>query len=213
MSNLNSITSDYLDNNSFLFLSSKSSESEQKALEKTFQFTYLSDVSSGYTQKEFYISSATEFHKNFNNSNLKNEAEKRSSYLVSLTTKDEFIEGETSATEIYLVSLYRESPAIFEECFQKTWLKLYELADTEILANFISIVSAIDYKWLTDKADALVLGGCSHIDPYVNEATLRAIEAWEAPKHITYLSNIREFDIPWLEDYRKEVVDYIERIQ
>jgi hypothetical protein len=210
MSNLNSLANIDFENNSVIFASHKSSESEQKILDKSYHFEYLNNISSGYYQNDFYVSSATQA---ISHSGLKSEAEKRAVYLVNLTSKDEFIEGETSTTELYLTSLYKENPAIFAESFQKTWLKLYELADAEILANFISIISAIDYEWLTDKADALVLGGCSHVDPYVNEATLRAIEAWEEPKHIVYLSNIRAFDINWLEDYRKEVVNYIERMQ
>lgn len=138
---------------------------------------------------------------------IKLNADRRAAYIVNLLNKEEFNEGVISTTEVYLSALYKEDPVLFGESFQKAWLKLYELDDSSILANFICIVSALNYEWLNDKADTLILGGCCHVDPYVNEATLRAIEAWEIPKHSCFLNQIREFEIEWLEEYRLEVIE------
>jgi hypothetical protein len=196
-------------------LASKIKTENLEQIDFTFNITtnYFSDISSSYAKANFGISSDTAAFENKLFSKLKLDSEKHSSYLKSLMVKEDFVEGETTATELYLIALYKENPVLLEESFQKTWLKLYQLADFNILANFISIVSAIDYEWLKDKADALVLAGCSHCDEYVNEATLRAVEAWEEPSHINYLNTIRPFSMVWLEDYRKEVINHIERMQ
>ena len=210
MSALDSLNSFYLSDSKIEFLISDSDKTYEKELEKNFFSSKVFNFSDSYG---VLLSSSTSTQSSIEKSHIEliaNKAAKKAEYLISLSQKDEFVEGEVSAVEIYLEALYKESPNLFSETFQKCWLKLYLLNNASVLADFISIISAIEYDWLSDKADVLVLAGCAHSDTYVNEATLRAIEAWEQPSHIEYLSNIRQFESSWLEEYRMEVIRHIE---
>jgi hypothetical protein len=192
------------------FLSSDSDESEGKAVDTIFFYNSLLKTSKGFSSPSYLGSSTTAANTSQPMAKLLAEAKKKADYLFALSCKDEFVAGEVSAAEIYLESIYNESPALFSETFQKCWLKLYSFDKSNVLADFICNISSINYDWLKDKADALVIAGCAHRDPYVNEATLRAIEAWEKPSHISYLRNVRKFELEWLEDYKKDVITYIE---
>ena len=125
--------------------------------------------------------------------------------IYRLIKTDEFIEGEISKTEIYFKKLYAESIDIFRESFQKAWLELYK-DSKEDFTTFLNISSGIPYRWLEDRAESLVLAACAHSDPLVNEAAIRAIESWEQPSHQSYLKQIRDFNIPWLDEYKKEII-------
>lgn len=210
MAPLESLNSFYLSDSKIKFLSSDSDESYEKEVEKNFFASKVFNLSDSYGVLLSSSTSTQGSHKKAQIEVIAHKAAKKAEYLISLSQKDEFVEGEVSAVEVYLEALYKESPTLFLETFQKCWLKLYALNNAAVLADFISIISAIEYDWLTDKADVLVLAGCAHSDPYVNEATLRAIEAWEQPGHIEYLNNIRRFESVWLEKYRMDVVHHIE---
>lgn len=210
MSNLNSSNSFFVSNSNIKFHSNDSDEAYKKKSEKKFLFSKAFNLSDSYDSHFISITSTKSSSEKLELEEISKKAAKKADYLVSLSVKEEFVEGEVSAVEIYLESLYSESPVLFLETFQKCWLKLYTLDNALVLADFISIVSSIDYEWLKDKADVLVLSGCAHTDPYVNEATLRAIEAWEQPAHIDYLNNVRPFELDWLEEYRVDVTRHIE---
>jgi hypothetical protein len=137
---------------------------------------------------------------------------KISDHITRIVNFDEYIDGEISKTELYLEKLYIENKAVFRESFQRAWLQLFA-GSKDNLATFINISSNISYQWLEDRADALVLSACSHQDPFVNEAAVRAIEAWEQTSHIEYLENIREFNIGWLEKYKVEVLEYLKTVR
>lgn len=209
MSSLSTVNSFLFTNPNVEYLTSDSDESNEKAIERNFfSSTVFSFADSVGTQFNSSSSTKSQIEK-LELHQLTTKAERKADYLVSLSIKEEFVEGEVSTVEIYLESLYRESPTLFLESFQKCWLKLYALDNPQVLADFISIISSLDYEWLTDKADVLVLSGCAHSDPYVNEATLRAIEAWEKPSHVDYLNNVRQFELDWLENYKMEVLNQI----
>lgn len=161
----------------------------------------------------FSLSSATtELHGNKSSPEVEIRAKKAAAYLVNLVRKDEYIAGETSKTELYLEKLYFEDKVAFRDAFQKAWLELFR-GDDESLATFINVASSIEYSWLGDRADALVISGCCHLNPFVNEAAIRAIEAWSNPIYVEYLKKIKPFEISWLESYRLSVLEYLVSLQ
>lgn len=210
MSSLSSFNSLFVPGPNIKFLSSDSDETNETEIDQNNFFSKVFNLSDSYDSHLNSSTSSQNSDERLQLNKIASQAEIKARYLVSLSIKEEFVEGEVSAVEVYLESLHQENPALFLEAFQKCWLKLYALDNTFVLADFISIVSSIDYNWLNDKADVLVLSGCAHTDPYVNEATLRAIEAWEQPAHIEYLNNVRQFELDWLEEYRMDVVSHIE---
>lgn len=126
--------------------------------------------------------------------------------ILNIALTDEFIEGDISKTQLYLENLYKENPLIFREVFEATYLQLF-IEKPIVFYNFICNIASIDYSWLEEKADSLIIVALSHNSSLVNEATIRAIEYWEQPKHIEYLKQIREFDVPWLNDYKNQVIE------
>ncbi|PRB57231.1 hypothetical protein CQ001_19135 [Erwinia billingiae] len=85
---------------------------------------------------------------------------------------------------------------------------LYRTSDYH-LRNFINFASTIDYSWLGNKADALVMGVCSLPDILVCEAAIRAVESWGESSHIPVLERMRKFDVEWVEDYKLAVIRYL----
>lgn len=130
---------------------------------------------------------------------------------LDLLKSEDYIEGEVTKSQIFLESLFSKSANLFGEVFQNVWLKLY--SNNYELRKYLCIASCMEYEMLKDKADVLVLGGASHADPFVNEAALRAAEAWSDPKFLIYFEKLREFEFEWLNDYKKSVIEYLEHLK
>lgn len=124
--------------------------------------------------------------------------------ILRLLNSEEYIEGQISRTEKYLESLFFKNKYAFRESFQRAWLTLFRKSNDDF-ANFINMCSGLPYEYLEDKADALVVAACSHRDFSVNEAAIRAIDAWSQSFHVDYLEQIRDFDISWLDEYKRKV--------
>ncbi|MGY8868869.1 MAG: hypothetical protein ACKVJE_00390 [Pseudomonadales bacterium] len=159
----------------------------------------------------YEISSST-YTDTRNYADIRASAKKYSKDLIRLIKFDEYIEGEVSKTGLFLESLYKQNQAVFRDCFQKAWLELYTHKNPELIATFINIASTLDYEWLEDSADALILAAYNHKDTYVNDSTLRAIESWEQPKHLDYLEQMRPIGIDWLDDYKQSVLQYLRNL-
>jgi len=139
-------------------------------------------------------------------------AQKYSNDLIRLIKFDEYIEGEVSKTELFFENLYKQNIYVFRECFQKAWLRLYSDKNPDLIGTFINIASTLDYTWLEDRADTLVLAAYAHKDSYVNDSILRAIESWEQPVHLTYLEQMKPLDIDWLDNYRLSVIKHLRNL-
>ncbi|HDH1413847.1 TPA: hypothetical protein PIT84_001325 [Klebsiella quasipneumoniae subsp. similipneumoniae] len=149
---------------------------------------------------------------NFLDSNA-SEREKKLSIgmLIDLLKSEDYVEGEITKCQLFLESLYEKDENLFGEVFQNVWLSLY--SNSYELRKYLCVASSLEYEILKDKADVLILGGASHKDPLVNEAALRAAEAWSDPKFLIYLHELREFEFEWLNDYKKSVIEYLEHLK
>lgn len=156
-------------------------------------------------------SSVTEVSYDPDNAAFERDVRLSINMLLDLLKSDDYIEGEITKSQIFLESLYDKSTNLFGEVFQNVWLKLYN--NNYELRKYLCIASCMEYQMLKDKADVLVLGGASHADPFVNEAALRAAEAWADPKFLIYFEQLREFEFDWLNDYKNSVVEYLEHLK
>lgn len=138
---------------------------------------------------------------------------KKQKMTLSLLKSEDYIEGEITKTQLYFESTYNENPFVFREVFQKTWLELFRKKNAHELRKFICISSCLEYEMLKDKADTIILAASVYEDKFVNEASLRAAEAWGNPQLASYLDAMRDFGIHWLDEYKKSVIDYLRRLQ
>ncbi|WP_432535694.1 hypothetical protein [Pantoea eucalypti] len=136
------------------------------------------------------------------------ESNKAMIMVFDLLKSEDYIEGEISKTQIYLESLHDKNVSLFNNVFQKSWLALYSKNATE-LRKYLCVAACIDYDFVKENADTLILGGASHKDPLVNEAALRAAESWGQAKFLGYLEGMRDFEVDWLQDYKLSVMDYL----
>lgn len=128
-----------------------------------------------------------------NNSDFEFKVNKSVSRIIELIYSDDFVEGESSKTQIYLEYLYHKDRAVFLEAFNRTWVALYT-HESYYIMTFLNVASTISYDWLGYRADSIVMGFNSIDDPYVNEAAIRAIESWEKKDHINILERMRVFE-------------------
>ena len=151
-----------------------------------------------------HFTSAEHFAESF-----ENEIIKKQKMILSLLKSDDYVEGEITKTQLYFESISKENLYVFREVFQRTWLELFRKKNAYALRKFICIASCLEYEQLGDKADAIIIAASVHEDKFVNEASLRAAEAWGEPELVLYLENIRDFSIKWLNDYKTTVIDYL----
>lgn len=155
--------------------------------------------------------SATEVSYDPDNAAFERDVKLNINMTLDLLKSEDYIEGEVTKSQMFLESLFNKSANLFGEVFQNVWLKLY--SNNYELRKYLCIASCMEYEMLKDKADVLVLGGASHVDPFVNEAALRAAEAWSDPKFLIYFEQLREFEFDWLNDYKKSVIEYLEHLK
>lgn len=175
-------------------------------------------INTGNTQIQYlknYIGSdklsVTEVSYDPDNAAFERDVKLNINMVLDLLKSEDYIEGEVTKSQIFLESLFNKNANLFGEVFQNVWLKLY--SNNYELRKYLCIASCMDYEMLKDKADVLVLGGASHSDPFVNEAALRAAEAWSDPRFLTYFEQLREFEFDWLNDYKKSVIEYLEHLK
>lgn len=143
-----------------------------------------------------------------NNSDFEFKVNKSVSRIIELVYSDDFVEGESSKTQLYMEYLYHKDRAIFLESFNRAWVELYT-HESYYIMTFLNVASTISYDWLGYRADSIVMGFNSIDDPYVNEAAIRAIESWEQKSHINILERMRVFDKKWIEQYKLDVIEYL----
>ncbi|EGQ9716317.1 hypothetical protein FWP28_18800 [Vibrio alginolyticus] len=140
------------------------------------------------------------------------EQERCAKQIISFVMKDDFVEGEISKTQLYLEKLHLRDPFLFRDSFTRAWVKLFGLDNEVHIYTLASVASCLPYEWLEHHGITLILGCSSHPSLLVNEACLRLAEAWEQHDHVEYLKKMRTFDYPWLEEYRVNVIEFLERL-
>ncbi|WP_195744475.1 hypothetical protein, partial [Vibrio parahaemolyticus] len=139
------------------------------------------------------------------------EVAQKYNQVMKFLYADEFIEGEISKTHLYLENIYKENEQVMRTVVQRAWLSLFKTNEAQLL-KLLNICSGLDYEMLAEHGDAMLVGACSNQCDYVKEAAIRCAEAWEQKDHIDYLKNIEKFQAGWLEDYKTEVIEFLESL-
>jgi len=170
------------------------------------QDKYMQLLSSGTSA--FLRSTSSTLSKDRNRDLRVNEC---SQTIIDFVLSEEYVEGQISKTQLYIESIYCQDKSLLRDSFQKSWLAIYSRGEYAVY-TFISIASSIEYEFLEDRADTLIFAGYAHASEMVNEATIRAIESWEQPSHISLLEQMKPFTIVWLEEYKNSVIDYLKSL-
>lgn len=183
--------SDYYDGNNIIYADIKRNELSHSKTNGGFQLETESINQGSSTKQNFEI-----------------QVSKCTSRLIELTCSEDYIEGEISKTQIYMEFLYDKNQDLFQESFQRTWVQLYRMNDQHV-KNFINFASTIEYEWLGNKADAMIMGVCSLENELIFEAAIRAVESWGEKSFIPVLERMRKFDADWVEEYKEAVIGYL----
>lgn len=181
----------YYDGNNIVYVDVKSHELLHSKTNGGFQLETESINQGSSTKQDFEI-----------------QVSKCTSRLIELTCSEDYIEGEISKTQIYLEFLYDKNQELFQESFQRAWVQLYRMDDYHV-KNFINFASTIEYEWLGNKADAMIMGVCSLENELISEAAIRAVESWGEKSFVSVLERMRKFDADWVEEYKEAVIEYL----
>lgn len=130
--------------------------------------------------------------------------------IIRLVIRDDFDDGEEGEIHRLFDDLIKNKPLVFRNSFQRAWMTLLKEEKRDLLYKFICASSVFDYDFFEMDAFCLVTAALSLDDESINDAAIRAIESWGDPDLVSVLKNTRPFSIGWLEDYRKDVVNFFE---
>ncbi|EKB14486.1 hypothetical protein [Aeromonas veronii] len=133
--------------------------------------------------------------------------EKKFEEFKILFSRDEYVDGEVSRTQLFFENLYRENKLVFERLFQKAWLHVFLDKKPSSLSDFILISASLDYSMLNENADVILVGSWSHKSLDVKDAILRAAESWQNPKHSAFLEQMVDIDDECLSEYKTRVME------
>ncbi|MNG94074.1 hypothetical protein D3C79_530710 [compost metagenome] len=141
------------------------------------------------------------------------DAEKYYLEFMRIFLKDDFIEGETSISEVFLERIANEHPISFSKFFFKVWMEIFYIRKDIVLScRFINFSASIDHFSIgSQNADVMLIAALGHDSPELNEAALRAMEFWSQPQYKAILDGTRKFTHEWLNEYKRKVAIYIER--
>ncbi len=125
----------------------------------------------------------------------------------TLFSRDEYVDGEVSRTQLFFEVLYRDDKLVFERLFQKAWLHVFLDKKPSSLSDFILISASLDYSMLNENADVILVGSWSHKSLDVKDAILRAAESWQNPKHSAFLEQMTDIDDECLSEYKARVME------
>jgi len=160
---------------------------------------------------EFTLSSSS-MERGFLNEYLLENVELCVDHMIFLIKSEEYEEGIVGRAQQYMEELISKNLGLFRESFQKVWVELLKMKRADLIGNFINVAASIDYNFLDDKADVLIMGSWSIDDLEVNDSVIRAVEAWSQKHHADLLEQVKPSDVSWLESYRKNVMEYLERL-
>lgn len=170
---------------------------------------YIKKEEDFFSVKEFSASTSTESSFNKEASTLKSEKDlqviKRK--VLSMLINEDIIVGYSSMTEVFLNELLEKDPSLTKEVINRLYVENIEKPIR--LQKIIEVMSNLDYKKMYPTNIILALGVINNVDVAVQEAAIAAYEKWEDPKNISVLKSTK-YTVEWIEDYAKEVIDYLE---
>lgn len=143
----------------------------------------------------------------FINKNPEKQIELLKRKVLSMLKNEDIVVGYTSMTELFLQDLLEQNPSLAKEVINRLYVE--NLENPGRLQKIIEVMSNLDYEGMYPTNTILALGVINNIDVAVQEAAIAAYEKWEDPKNISVLRSTN-YTVDWIEDYAKEVIDYLE---
>lgn len=135
-----------------------------------------------------------------------------SNEIIRLIELNDFEDGAIGPIHDLFDLLASNKIRVFKESFQRAWLMLARQKHYSSLYSLICASSNVQYELIREQADCLLYAALALNNEDLNDAAIRAIESWQQKHHLNMLKDIRPFETKWLEDYRIEVIEYIEGI-
>ncbi|HDR8123586.1 hypothetical protein PDN28_14500 [Bacillus cereus] len=122
--------------------------------------------------------------------------------------KNENIEvGYTSMTEMFLNKMLKNDLSETKDIINLIYFDVFD--KPKLLQKLVEVVSDLDYEKLSPLNKIIAVGVINHKDVGVQEAAIAAFEKWDDKENLKLLMNI-QYTTPWIEDYAKEVIEYLE---
>ena len=151
---------------------------------------------------------STSFEDRLNARRLQSLRERFSQRLMNALLEGDFEYGyESEADRIVAAALEENVLAT------KSWLgELFReyFADVTVICGLLHIFSRLDHRVIEPEGEIFATAAIAHQNLLVKECAIRCFESWSQPSSVPILENL-ELHEPWLESYRKRVLEDIQR--
>ena len=129
--------------------------------------------------------------------------------LRILIKQDEFIDGEISQSEYYMLDAYKQGELHY---VIDAIMKLYScsLTNVHMLKGILTIIACVPYEAIEPQGQIMAMGLLTHKSLSVRDKAIQCFEKWNSKKGLPYLKNIK-CSPKWLQRYAEKVIMYIER--
>lgn len=126
-----------------------------------------------------------------------------------LIKQDDFIDGETSQSERYMVEAYKQGNIDY---IADAIMTLYasSLEDVHMLVGMLTMISCVPYNAIAPKGQIMAMGLLTNKALSVRDKAIQCFEKWNSKKGLDYLKSI-DCTPTWLQKYVEKVMMYIER--
>jgi hypothetical protein len=160
------------------------------------------------SNKESYIFFDSSFVKQELLSYRNKKINQMANEIISLISKDDFVDGEKSDAELYMEEHYLNDFDCVNEALMKVYSENY--SDIDIVAGVLVMISSVPYDVVEPGGPLMALGLLSHINLEVRDRAIQCFERWNSKKGLEILKSV-ECHPRWLNNYLKQVVKYIEK--
>lgn len=134
---------------------------------------------------------------------------KYESEIRTLILQDEFIDGEVSRSEHYIINGYERGQIDF---IADALMRIYSsnLGNPHILEGILTMIASVPYEAIYPKGQIMAMALLPNKVLSVRDKAIQCFEKWNSKKGLAYLTNI-SCSPKWLQNYVDKVIMYIER--
>ena len=122
-----------------------------------------------------------------------------------------FDEGQLSVADLELEKVLNErGKEFFLSVLTLLWNRCYA-SDYLAFAHFLNCIQNISYFISSEEFVVYACTAISHKNLVVREAGVALFEQWDDPKHAPILENVADTGVPWLDSYKREVIEGLRR--
>ena len=138
----------------------------------------------------------------------KKEYNEFSHKLINIIKKEDFEYGFETDSDRFVRKMFCQNADKTKNFLNQIYIDFF--SENSILMAVLRIVSRFDYHEIEPQGQTMMLGVLSHEDEEIIETVVRSFESWNSKESIKYLKKIQIRD-KWLESYKNDVIDDIEK--